>query len=305
MLYYYMTKLGLLNQVSFSATHMQDNLNTLHENITFLEFNGTLDLFHKINEILGNNMIEVQNCSYDEKYLIQAFVTENNVSNVHDKIILVKRLINDNDSYTFLGYDSESLKNKDDFTYLDIEKSDVELILKRKSSLKYVIVTMDGKLENVECSISQEDKNIGNITIIKSDSNKKSFKFINIPCLCSDDDNKKTPEETNDIITKKIENITATNQIDFYYSQHSFCMGILNCYSPMFGIEKNERVSNLFGVDFYGDILIGLENNLNDDDRLLDIDDVLFNKIEKIFNKSNPNTKNKLYCNIYYELFNI
>lgn len=297
-----MTKFALLKQFSFGLTDESENQNQLNNKITFDEFDSTLNLFNKMHEIFGNNMIEVQNCSYDDKYLIQAFFIEDNECLVHNNIILVKRQINQNDSYTYIGF-LENDKRTDNFIYVDIEISDIEKILKRKSELSYVIVKTNGEIENVKCKVEQSDQRdqIGKITIIKHNNQKKTFKFLNIPSLCNSEANNKS-ENVGNMITEKIEKMTMDNKLDFYYSQHSFCMGLLNCYSPIFGTEPNNKISKLFGNNFYGDILIGLENNLNDEERLLDIDDILFSKIEKIFSNQKFNRKNELFCNLYYEL---
>lgn len=298
----YMTKLALLKQVSFSTTGDQISL-YLSDKVLFHEFNGTIDLFHKIHEFLGNNMIEVQNCSYDEKYLIQAFFIEDNSCSVHDNIIMVKRLINDDDSYTYLTATADKLEQNEMFTYLDVSYEDIEVVLRRKTELKCVIVKTNGDVNNVMCSISHNnDTQIGTLSVKTESGNKKTFNYLDIPLICNkESESGKTSEQIDEIITKKTEELN----VDFFYSQYHFSMGLLNCYSPIFGKEKNNVMSELLGMDFYGDILISLENNLNEDERLLDLDSAIFNKIKKIFNKTNFENKNKLFCNIYYELANM
>lgn len=293
-----MTKLALLKKVSFNVN--DGEILSLNDKVNYSDFLGTLNLFHKINEILGNVMIEVQNCSYDDTHLIQAFFIEDNKCEVHDNIILVKRLINENDSYTYLSETPMNWETFDPYTYCDVTNEDVELILRRKNELKCVIVKTSGEIDNVFCRIKYNDDNkTGTISVKTEKGNKKEFSYLNIPLLCNtENENGKSSDEIDALITKT----TDECMTDFFYSQYNFSMGLLNCYSPIFGKEKNETVSKLFGMDFYGDIIINLENNLNEDERLLDMNSELFNKIKNVFNKSDVNFKNKLFCNIYYEL---
>jgi hypothetical protein len=90
----------------------------------------------------------------------------------------------------------------------------------------------------------------------------------------------------------------------YIYSQMDISVGLLNCYYETIGLSKNNIVSELLGTDVYGDVIIGLENHLNDDNRILTMDTNIFNKILKFTKNKNFKVKNEYFCNIYYELNN-
>lgn len=298
---------ALLKNVSFNVTMSNISL-YLNDKISFHEFNNTLELFNKIHEILGNKMVEVLNCYYDDKYLIQAFYLENLSNDNYEHIILVKRYINENDSYTYLGVDSVSLQTVDDFKYMNMEFNDVKNILKNKTKNKGVLVRDSGELYNVDYKIitnpNRNNKTISNDDIsgeivVNGIHCAKSIKYINIPVLLNiyEKDNLSEEQFANLILTKM--NETGSTH---YYMQHKFDLGILNCYCNAYGQTLNSIISSILKDNIYGDVLVCLENHLNDDSRILDLNIETFNGIIKIMSKKNFEQKNKLFCNIFYEL---
>ena len=68
---------------------------------------------------------------------------------------------------------------------------------------------------------------------------------------------------------------------------------------------KNDTISKLIGDEIYGDVVVGLENNLNDDSRILNLDKGLFDKIIKLTQIEKFAPKNQYFCNIYKELLDL
>lgn len=292
-----MTKLALLKNVSFNVTTNQLQL-YLADKVLFCEFDGTINLFNKIHELLGDNMIEVQNCDYDEKYLVQAFYVENTDNSSYDNIILVKREIIDNDTYTYLGLENQ--QSSDKFVFSDVNFDDIEKILRRKMECKAVIVKEFGDICNIVYSTTyNKNSSSGKIKIKMESGNEKEFTFLNVnSIMIKEQENNTAEDQLNDILLKKIEETNST----FLYSQHEFPMGILNLYSPVFGKNKNNTMSNFTGSDFYGDIVVCLENHLNEDSRILDMNIETFVQILELSKINDFKPKNHHFCNIFYEL---
>lgn len=299
-----MAKLALLKKVSFDISEKHVKL-YLSDKVSFHEFGGTLDLFHKINVILGNNMLEVQNCDYDEKYLIQAFYIENSEGDLYENIVLVKREILPNDSYTYIGVTADTLlENGDNFCFVDVTFSDIETILKRKMLNKGIIVKSSGEIENITYLIKYDKETESGTIVVSSQEQTKTFTYLNVPAVANKYENKELSEsEFRTILEEKIQ----SGNCDCFYSQVDFKMGLLNCYSPSTGLEKNEVMSKLVGDTLYGDIVVGLENYLNDDSRILDLDSNTFKKIVDLSSDKHKYHKNlnTLFCNIFYELAHI
>jgi len=299
-----MAKFALLKNVSFNFTDVStisDELleSHLRDKIFFHEFTSTSDLFEKIHLHLGNCMVEILNCKYDENNLLQAFYPENTQTEFHENLVIVKRKINENDTYTFIGYDAENLST-DIYTYHDVSINDVYDIFKNKYNYRGIIVHSNEDIEDVIFSDKYDtDTHSGKLNITKCDGTSNEYKYININSLVSKHEKDNLSEEQ---FAKVLQNHIDSTESNYLYAQKDFGMGLLNCYYQIIGISKNEIISRLISDDIFGDVIVGLENNLNNDNRLLNLDKTLFNEIVKITKLTDFTPKNEYFCNIYYEL---
>lgn len=293
-------KLALLKKVSFNVTDENIQL-YLSDKVSFHKFDGTLNLFHKINELLGNNMLEVINCYYDEQYLIQAFYIENTSTDVHENIVFVKRLILEQDSYTYIGVTPETLQKSDQFVYTDIQICDIEVILRKKYANDGVMVGDDGSIIDVSYTTTYDKDNHTGTLTTKINNETNVLKYINVSALVNKNEGSiLSSEQFAEMLEKKIED----EKCNCFYLQKDFKMGLLNCYSPIVGNVKNEILSKLIGDQMYGNIMVGLENHLNDDNRILSLNSSVFKKIINLCSCTDENfkPKNELFCNIFYEI---
>lgn len=295
-----MPSLALLKNVSFNIKN-SDVKSYLSDKLTFHKFENTISLFHKIHELLGNGIIEILNCDYDEKYLIQAFYFENNDNDVYDNFLLVKRKINQNDNYVYTT-ESELLQN-DIFEHHDVTHDDIEKLMLRKLYNCGVVVNENSELENMHYSVTYDHENHTGILNVTSNSNTYNFKFLNVPSLIKyHEKDDLEPEQFSKVLSDKV----LETKSDFFYTQKDFGLGLLNCYCPIYGQSKNETMSKLMTEDSYGKCFIGLENHLNDDSRILPLNVETTNKILKFLSTSSTDfkQKNNVFCNVFYELDN-
>ncbi len=293
-----MTKLALLKKVSFAVTNTNIGLH-LSDKVSFHEFNGTIQLFRKINELLGNGMVEILNCDYDETYLMQAFYLENMNDDVYENIIITKRKINQNDQYVYTT--EPELLVKDDFEHVDITMTDIERIMLRKCSTSGVQIEDNGTMTNINYNIVYDnDLHTGTLSVTIN-GYSQSLKFLNYPSLVKlhERDNL-----TSEQFSKAVSDKVVESQAQYFYTQKEFGLGLFNCYCPLFGHEKNEIMSKLLSENISGTSYIGLENHLNEDSRIMSLDTTMVNKILKFMSTTGFKQKNGIFCNIYYELSN-
>lgn len=303
-----MTKLALLKKVSFNVN--DPNISQyLADKVTFYDFDGTINLFHKIHELIvlsqnneqAGRMIEILNCDYDEQYLIQAFYLENGQTDVHENIVLVKRQINPNDNYVYAT--EPELAENDNFIHADIKIQDIEKILLRKFKNSGVLVKDDDTIQNINYTVTyNHEDNTGflNITDCQNILQKPTqIKFINVPSIIKAHEKEElTPEQFSQLLSDKVAESGAT----YFYTQREFGLGLFNCFCPLFGQTQNNIITKLLAENAYGDSYIGLENHLNDDTRILPLDIVMLNKILKLLDDKNFKLKNGIFCNLFYEL---
>jgi hypothetical protein len=302
-----MTKFALLKNVSFNFSETEVLSNELLEShldgkVFFHDFTGTADLFEKMHSHLGKCMVEILNCKYDETFLLQAFYSENSTTEVHENLIIVKRKINENDSYTFLEFDSNN-PSTDIYTYYDVLLNDLYDVLKGKYNHKGIIIRSDNSISDVVFYDKyNKDNHSGELKITKTDGSIDTYKYISINSIVSKHENDNlSPEEFSKVLQEHID----STESNYLYAQKDFGLGILNCYYQMIGIVKNDTISKLIGDEIYGDVIVGLENNLNDDSRILNLDKILFEKITKLTQITNFTPKNEYFCNIYKELLDL
>jgi hypothetical protein len=299
-----MSKFALLKNVEFgiasNSTH-ELVIKYLNDKVSFYDFNGTIDLFYKLYDHLGKHTYEIDNCEYDKKYIIQAIYVDDPNKLFYEKIILIKREIITDDTYSYNTFSFDETKICDNYIYADIEMSDIEQILWKKYHSKGVKVTENGDINDINYSFKFDELNndIGKITLFDNDGNfKNEYNFIDVNNVRRNNENLNS-EQHNEILMEKINKYN----IQFIYSQHEFNLGILNIFSPINGNILNEKVSYLINTKFYGDIILCLENNLNNDEsRILDMSVELFTKILKLKSIPNFKPKNKYFINIFNEL---
>jgi hypothetical protein len=267
-------------------------------NIKFHQINNTLDFYKKINEIIYSQspdcLIEIANCYYDDKILIQAFYTDNVNSQ-----ILVKRKINENDSYTFMDYKHNI---EDPYHFLDITFDDIINLIVRQHSYIGVLSRSNLEEETVELLINKTSDIIGTMEI----KNGEKIKYLDMAHWIKennyDNENNENSEEISEKIEEELNKFIYNNGILYLYSKHTSEIGSFNCINPITSNEKNHKLSNILNHDIFGDCYIWLEENSSEsqENMILRLDVDLFNKIAH--NKCNMNKrKNKLFYNIYYE----
>ena len=305
-----MPKFALIQQLSFNLindnkkidahTSIPDNFFDLkiRDNVKFYEFKNSTDMFTSMHEFFGKSMLEVINCDYDDKVLLQAVYLQNTTAEVHKNIIVVKRQILNNDTYTFAEYNE--VLNIDPYVYLDVEENDIVNILKHKCVNHGIILKSNKTIKNLEYSDDHDTHTHTGILKVNYENNKHNIKYLNIHGMA----NTTNEDSSSDEFQKKIETAVNKYEIGYLYNQVDFSIGLLNCYYQMLGTEKNEIMSEILNADVYGDVIIGLENYLNDDNRILKLDDKLFCLILNFIKEKNYNAKNQNFFNIYYELKN-
>lgn len=270
------------------------------EGTTFYDFDGTIDLFTQMNKLMGSNMLELVNCSYDTNTVIQSAYVENDLS-THQKIIFFKRKLRVDDSYTFLEFNPSG---DDIYEYEDITIDDLVNILYTKYIHNGIILYADGSIENIEYTYdsNQTDHSYGSITYKRQGSVHcaKYLHLINIMQNMKDELGVDTVDENmfNSKMGEKMNELSCTH----LYNQRDFSMGTFNCYYPVFGVSKNEVMSKLMNDQIYGNVIITLETRLNNDERLLNLDSTLFQAILSTIKNTKFVPKNKHYFNIYHEL---
>lgn len=305
-----MPKFALIENVSFKIDDMLENISKtslssrFETGVTYCDFNGTLDLFQKVNNIIGKNMVEIDNCSYDKTCVIQSMYIENDTS-LHQKIIFVKRKLRIDDSYTFLEFNPDL---PDIYEYEDITPDDLINLLYNKYVHTGIILYPSGQTETIEYMYndpqnSSYDPSYGSIVYKRSNGSIHSIKYlhlINIMQNLEDDSPDKKVDES--VFHKKMEEKMNEFKCTHLYNQRDFSIGTFNCYYSIFGEQQNQIMSKLLNDNVYGNVIITLETRLNGDERLLNLDSKLFEVILNTISNSKFVQKNKHYFNIFYEL---
>lgn len=297
-----MPQLAVLKNISFNFKNSFDDLTPdffkqhLDEKIEYVNFANTKELLVIINDLfMDTKDIDIVNCHYDKTTLYQGFCHDNNVDTFYDNFVIVKRKINDNDSYTYLDYKEDE---PDIYTYYDINYDDIVFVLRKKHIHIGIMLSENGNVYDMEyINTYDKDKNCGKITL----ENKHEMPYFNIAhymSLCNNDNENKDNNENNE---KKLFDEINESGLTYLYTQKNIDIGLLNCYSQTEGFVKNEIASKLFNEDIYGDVFLGLENNSNHDTRILNLTSELFQKIIKL-NTFDYKHRNIHFFNIYYEL---
>jgi hypothetical protein len=300
-----MGKLVVLKSVSFETKNTFEDLSDEHikkylENkIEFIDFNNTTEMFKIVKKTFGEDIdadIEVANCHYNKKTIIQSFSIDNDNELLHNNIILIKRSINDNDTYTFSEFDPSKLES-DIYNYEDMMIEDITKIIKKKSIINCVDIGCDGKIENENIILLNQNNDVGKILL---QNKKKEIFYLNISNIVNKHSNSENENKIDEIIKEK----TGAYCTNYFFTQIDIGLGILNCYYENSSENKNEIISKLIGHDIYGNAIIFLQSNFdNDTETFLDLDSDLFNRLFNIItNGIKIKRKNNYFFNIYREL---
>ena len=283
--------------VGFSEEKVRESIGE----IVFCEVSGTMDVWRFINESLVKgeaNMVEVANCVYTENLLIQGFSVDTNEQN---DVVFVKRKLMEGDTYTYVGFDPEN----DVFEYLDLDDSDILRIVGGKAHSTGVIVGADGIVRDM-CYMNKlmgEDVCVLRYRDGDGSGTEHELKYVNLQRIvgCSENGGV-VPEERGNVVEARVAELLQGGGIHHVYSNFETPFGLLNCFYVTVGTEKNEIMSKLLGSDVYGDVLVGLENNCDNNDMIIDLDSRLFRKMVVALESPRRILKNRNFFNVYYEL---
>jgi hypothetical protein len=292
-----MVKLALLKDVSFKIEN-SDIKSHLEGKVSFIEFDGTIDLFHKIHDVFSGYVVDIINCHYDDTYLIQGFSISKNTEKTHGNYFLVKRKINSPDQYVYTS--ENELKENDTFEHVDIEMEDIENILINIYCNKCVQVDPNGELTDLIYKVDYDDKITGTFSILdKEYTTIESFKFIDMEYFLSF---QKANNLNETQYSKLMSDVIIEHSIKYLYLRKQFELGLFDCYCPVMCDEKNIILTELFKDTISGKCYVGLENDLEDDLKALHFDKNVFNKLLNFLKSTNKKPKNNLFKNIFYEL---
>ena len=201
-----MGKLAILKSVSFGHKDTFDEISDdkitiyLQDKVVYKEFTNTLELYSILQEIFRHGAdIEIVNCHYDEIYLTQALCVNNDNDELHTSTVIVKRLIHDEDTYTFLEFDTNN-PDSDVYTYSDVSNNDIMDIIRRKTVIPVVCINTDGKIMNDEIIILVNKEDVGKIVVKNMN---RELSYVNISSITNINHNK-CKEELEQILKEKI-----------------------------------------------------------------------------------------------------
>lgn len=263
--------------------------------VAFREFTGTADMYLINKIVFGRVAIEIVNAFYNDKYLIQTFHTEDESDHLHENIIVVKRLIQENDTYTFTEFDPKD-PSSDKYQYCDVTESDVVSIVRRRNVISAIVAKSDGSVKNEEIIVLKDEIDMGKI-LVKSEN--KEIVYLNLSNVVNGNQTM-----TQDGLDRHVQEKINAYCADYFFVQLTLGFCLLNCYYRSFGTDKNELLSRILEHDVYGDAIIFLQSCANDDfDTILHVDESLFRKICKLVTgEKKVKPKNKHFFNACYEL---
>lgn len=304
-----MVKLAILREVSFEKKEKFDDLenskltNLLNDKVFFEEFENTPGMLLIVKNIFFDNNnpdpdIEIINCHYNSSFLVQAFFVDDESQSLHCNIVIVKRRIHSNDTYTFSEYKEDENKNiSDPYEYVDVTMDDVCDIIKRKSVINCVIIKQDGEIIDDKLLFLNSNEDVGKIILQKE---KRELLYLNIANLVTRLGDSDEANRLDEIINQKSHAYGAHH----IFTQINSGLGILNCFCQSHAKNKNEIMTNLINHDIYGDAVLFLQSNYDGDkETFMDLDKELFNKLYKtIVNKKRIKRENPNFFNLYREL---
>lgn len=259
--------------------------NYLEDKLEFVEFDDVSDLFIKIGSIINNN-VEIFNAYYDDKYIIQSFYYNNPELSYFDKIIFVKRELQKDDTYTYIGHEHDIGFYK----FLDVTIDDLIQIFKNKYIINGAKIMATGHIYDIQY--------VKNKTLSKY---YETLHFNGIPSINYLDVLSIVNKYSDDKINDKILKYSRRYLPEYSYIQKNIEFCILDIYTETSGSIKNEVASSLIGDDIFGDVIINCQNVLNDDTRVLYTNKKLIINIINCLKSKKINTNNKNIFNIYRE----
>jgi hypothetical protein len=287
-------KFALLKNINFNPfsdaepSYLFDNLNYkkyLEDKIEFVDFDDVPDLITNIASIINNN-IEIFNSYYDDKYIIQSFYYNNPEVSHFDKMIFVKREIQKEDSYTYIGHEHDIGFYK----FLDVTIDDLVKIFKNKYIVNGVKIMATGQIYDIQY--------VKNKTLSKY---YKTLHFNGIPSINYLDVLTIVNKYSDDKINDKIMKYSRRYLPEYSYIQKNIDFCVLDIYTETSGSIKNEIASSLIGDDIFGDVIINCQNVLNDDTRILYTDKKLIINIINGLKSKKIKINNNIIFNIYHE----
>jgi len=319
-----MGKLAVLKNVSFDLRKTFAEIDKLPEylkdKIEYIDFTNTLDMHRIIGQVIGNRKtIEIVNCGFDDTYLTQAFTEEcdDPTKECHDNILVIKRKINDNDTYTYSEFSFDNPVDSDRYVFAEITFQDIIDIVARKSMSNGVYVRAGdmnySNVTNTSILFCADTDDVGRIQIRDNNKNtnttnmSKEIVYLNLANIVNsqhDDSRENNQEEISRMIQEKANAYCS----EYIFTQISKGFVILNCYYQTFGKTKNEIMSSMLGTDIYGDAILLLQSCTNEDtETRFNIDVECFKKLHKLLTCGRQKIvpKNTHFFNIYHELANM
>jgi hypothetical protein len=280
---------------SFEEIETNRIIKSLENKIDFYDVKNTTDMFFCLQKIFGEkSQMDITNCKYNKNFVYQCFSVDNTNENVHNNLVIIKRKIREDDSYTFLGF-NPNVPESDIYEYDDITIGDIVDIIRNKTLIPALIIKDNGEITMENILYLNRNDDVGKILL---ESNKKEILYLNVANII----NKQQNSEEQDIenIIREKSSAYATN---YFFTQISIGLSLFNCFYHSFAETKNDKMSCLLQHDIYGDAIIFLQNNSdNDTDTIINLNKDLFNKIYNVVvNKQRLQRKNQHFFNIYKE----
>lgn len=304
-----MPQIAFIHNFIFDFEHSFDELSKdkitayLNDKLEFIDINSTADLLSTIQHKLNQSSITVQNCKYDVDNIIQQIYYNSGDDEKEQNMLLVKRQLKIDDTYTFMEYDGKKPEN-DIYKYLDISLNEVIETIRNKYIHQGVIVKTTGEFEQIEyLDKNLQSKNFGVLNVIHADNNIDTIRYIRLENIISKHNKEYKDvedEKSKNILHKTIVEKTKDYKCEYLFSCSSKKNFALHYYTKIQAEIKNEIISKYEGENVFGDIVIGLENTSNSDEFIFNLN---INLMQKILQYNDGiKQKDKYYFNIYKEL---
>lgn len=266
----------------------------------------------------SKSLLEVINCVYTESTLLQAIYSESSEeserSDKFDILILVKRKLSDDDSYTFVNHLNESGIDIYRDKYLDVDHTDVVTFIRSKFVHKCVQISDDGDVIDTECINLSLDQYTGILKFDKTAdiAEARYVHYQNLSTSISDEHTFESKDAEQKCLNDLFHEKLSSTGSDYVFAQREITKDIyLDCYCRPFVSQqagKNEFFSKLFGEDIFGDVILLCEVHKNEEERIVSLDTKLLLKLCDILNKKKETSdvtikqKNPHFFNIFREL---
>jgi hypothetical protein len=282
---------------SFDDIKKENIVKSLEGKLDFYEIKNTTEMFFCLQNVFGEKShMDITNCKFDGEYLYQSFSVDKDNENLHGNLVIIKRKIKEDDTYTFLGF-NPNVPETDIYEFVDMTTDDIVEIVKNKSQLPALIIKDNGEIIKENLLYLNRNDDVGKILL---ESNNKEILYLNIANIVNGQKNL----ENENIIESIIKEKSSAYGANYCFTQISIGLSLFNCFYHSFAENKNETMSNLLQHDIYGDSIIFLQNNSdNDTDTIINLNKELFEKIfDIVVNNKRLKRKNPHFFNIYKEL---